>query len=320
LDKIRIFFVSDIHGSERMFMKLVNAATSYKAQILIVGGDIAGKSITPVFTQDSDVLSYEANFQDTRRLASNERELEALRKDIRSIGNYPYLTTRDEWTELVRDEEKMDRVFDFEIKESVERWNRIASERLKPLGARLIANKGNDDPPILEETLTSSDFIEYPNEKVVQVADGLEMPSLGYSNITPWHLPGDLPENSLKEKLDLVFSQVRDAKRSILNVHVPPYNTHLDLAPKLDENLSPILSPGGEPEFTHVGSTAVREAIEQYGPVASLHGHIHESRGYSKIGLTHCFNPGSEYGAGILKGVILDFSDGKLVNHLFTEG
>ena len=112
---------------------------------------------------------------------------------------------------------------------------------------------------------------------------------------------------------------MKDPENSIFNIHVPPYNTHLDIAPKIDENLRPILTPGGEPEFAHVGSTAVRKCIETYKPLAGLHGHIHESKGYAKLGRTQCFNPGSEYGIGLLKGVILNFSDQKLDNYLFTS-
>jgi len=122
------------------------------------------------------------------------------------------------------------------------------------------------------------------------------------------------------KKIESLVSNLRDVRNSIFNIHVPPFNTHLDLAPKLDSELKPKLSPGGEPEMAHVGSTAVRDAIEKYQPLAGLHGHIHESRGYSRIGRTHCFNPGSEYTIGILKGVLLNFSSDKLESYIFTSG
>jgi Icc-related predicted phosphoesterase len=314
--KTRVFFVSDLHGSDKLFLKFVNAGTIYKTNILIVGGDVVGKVVTPIFTKNG---SYYATVQGTRRVAQNEEEVEALKKDIRFLGNYPYVTNETEWKELLNNQLKMDRVFEELARESVRRWSEIAEKRLKPAGVRIIINKGNDDPAVLEETLRESSFVEYPNEKVVLLDGFHEMISLGYANVTPWNLPGDLPEEVLEDKLNLLASWVKDMKNCIFNIHVPPYNTHLDIAPKLDENLTPKLSPGGEPEMAHVGSTAVRSAIEKFQPLVSLHGHIHESKGYTKIGRTDCFNPGSEYSSGMLKGVVLDLSEKKLESHLFTS-
>ena len=68
------------------------------------------------------------------------------------------------------------------------------------------------------------------------------------------------------------------------------------------------------------GSSAVRSAIEKHQPLLGLHGHIHESKGFVKIGRTFCVNPGSEYGEGILRGVIIDLEDGKVKNFLLTQG
>ena len=55
---------------------------------------------------------------------------------------------------------------------------------------------------------------------------------------------------------------------------------------------------GGMPVISGVGSTAVRDALEKYQPMLSLHGHIHESRGEARIGRTLAINPGSEYSEG----------------------
>jgi Icc-related predicted phosphoesterase len=51
-----------------------------------------------------------------------------------------------------------------------------------------------------------------------------------------------------------------------------------------------------------------------------LHGHIHESRSAQKVGRTMCINPGSEYGEGVLRGVIVDLSKQKLESYTFTMG
>lgn len=106
--------------------------------------------------------------------------------------------------------------------------------------------------------------------------------------------------------------QIPDYSKCLFNMHCPPRDTLLDLAPKLDKaTLKPIVTALG-PQMEHVGSTAVREAIEELKPCVSLHGHIHEQHCSDRVGDTVCFNPGSEYGAGHLRGVYLVFNDGVL--------
>ncbi|MEM0117277.1 MAG: metallophosphoesterase [Conexivisphaerales archaeon] len=313
----RILFVTDIHGSDRLFLKLMNAAKVYGAETLIIGGDIAGKTLIPVFQRND---GYSTEFNGEKRILGSKDELERLVRDIRAAGEYAYITTEEEWKSLLKDEKRLNELFERLIEENIRSWCEIAEERLRPIHARLIMNTGNDDPPELGKVIESSGFVEYPNEKVIELDAHHEMISLGYSNITPWRLPGDLPEDEIAARIQNLVSKTKDIRNAIFNIHVPPYNTHLDVAPKLDADLKPKLSPGGEPEFVHVGSTAVRQAIERYQPLAGLHGHIHESRGYSRIGRTHCFNPGSEYSAGVLKGVLINLGDDKIVSHIFTSG
>lgn len=317
MGRLKLFFASDIHGSDRLFLKLLHVPSVYKVPLLIVGGDITGKAILPVFREGG---SYRANVQGTWREARSEAELQELMKEIRFLSYYPYVTGRDEWQELLRDAARLEALFTKLIQEGLERWCAWAEERLRPLGVRLIMNKGNDDPPIAEEVLRRSGFVEFPNERVVELGEGHEMISLGYANLTPWRLPGDLSEEELAARLETLCASVKNMKSCLFNIHVPPHDTHLDLAPQLDEQLRPRLGPGGEPLMAHVGSRAVRQAIERWQPLVGLHGHIHESKGYSRIGRTHCFNPGSEYERGVLKGLYLSLSEDKLDGFLFTTG
>jgi Icc-related predicted phosphoesterase len=112
---------------------------------------------------------------------------------------------------------------------------------------------------------------------------------------------------------------VKNPSQAIFNLHVPPFDTNLDIAPELDDNLTPRLSLGGGFKMIPVGSKAVRKAIESYQPLVGLHGHIHESRSAQKIGKTMCFNPGSEYGEGVLRGVVLELSRRGLDSYTFTQ-
>jgi len=69
-----------------------------------------------------------------------------------------------------------------------------------------------------------------------------------------------------------------------------------------------------------VGSIAVRRAIETYQPVLGLHGHVHEAKGFAKIGRSLCLNPGSEYLEGILRGVLIQIDKGRVRDFIFTSG
>ncbi|MGO9955201.1 MAG: metallophosphoesterase, partial [Solirubrobacteraceae bacterium] len=44
----RCFFATDLHGSDRCFRKFLAAASAYEADVLLLGGDVAGKAIVPV--------------------------------------------------------------------------------------------------------------------------------------------------------------------------------------------------------------------------------------------------------------------------------
>jgi Icc-related predicted phosphoesterase len=116
-----------------------------------------------------------------------------------------------------------------------------------------------------------------------------------------------------------MVSKVHDMRNCIFNLHVPPYDCGLDTCPKLDENLKPVYA-GSEIMTISSGSKAVRNAIEKHQPVLGLHGHIHESRGFVKIGRTLCLNPGSEYTEGMLRGVVVDLDEKGVKNYLLTVG
>jgi len=317
MSKTRLFFVSDVHGSERLYLKFTNAGRVYKADVLVIGGDITGKTVTPIFQKNG---SWSAQYVGGWRTANNQGELESLEKDVRELGSYPYRTTEKDWAELRASGNKMDEVFATVMSESMRRWVKLAEERLKPLGCKTVFNIGNDDLSIVGELIKESDYVIYPNETIIQIDDHHEMPSVGNSNMTPWNCPGDISEEELLSKLEKTTTGLSRPETSIFNFHCPPYDTQIDVAPKLDSTLAPVLTPGGEPEMAHVGSSSVRKMIEKLQPLAGLHGHIHESRGVSKIGRTECFNPGSEYITGVLRGLVLNLSDKKIDNYVFTEG
>lgn len=317
MPRTRLFFISDVHGSERCFMKFLNAGTFYKAHCIILGGDLTFKAIVPIVKKSE---KFYATFLGEKYILSAEEEVKLLEKRIRSVGFYPYRLSENQMDEFMANPNKQNELFLEMVVEMIKRWIALAEDKLKGTGIRCFISPGNDDDPEIDKYLKSSDYIICPEEKIVQLDENHEMVTLGVSNITPWHCFRDVEENVIEEKLETLVSQVKNMENCIFNLHVPPYGTPLDLAPKLDENLKPIPSPTGGVEMVNVGSTSVRKIIEKYQPMLSLHGHIHESRGAIRIGRTLCVNPGSEYTEGILKGFLADITEKGLRDYLFTTG
>ena len=314
---LRIFFASDVHGSEVCFRKFVNAGKAYKANVLILGGDITGKMIIPILQREPG--TYAADFSSRTWIIRNNEELENFMKMVRNSGYYPYLTSELELTELSADRNKVNKLFSELMLETVRRWVKIAEERLRGTGIGCYVTPGNDDRFIIDDALSQSDYIVNPEGKVVSIVGAYEMISTGFSNITPWKTQRELSEGELEKKIENMASNVKNMETCIFNLHCPPFDTLIDRAPQLDETLK-VVTKSGEKVIIPVGSVAARNAIRKYQPLLGLHGHIHESRGVEKLGRTLCLNPGSEYNEGILRGVIINLENGAVKNYLFTSG
>jgi Icc-related predicted phosphoesterase len=312
----RIFFATDIHGSEPCFLKFLNAASFYKADVIVLGGDITGKQIVTIERRGDEYHSYLFG-QD--RLAQTPEELAQLEKQIRLNGFYPYVATSAELAALSADEDKVSALFSRLMCETVERWLKIAEERLRGLPVKCFISPGNDDLFELDPILESSPPVIYPEGKVVDLDGQHTMVSCGYANMTPWHCPRDIEDGELRHRLEAMLAEVKDPSHCVFNFHAPPYDSTLDTAPQLDADLRPVLV-AGQPQMIAAGSAAVREMIEKYQPIVGLHGHIHECRGAIELGRTVCLNPGSEYSEGVLRGVLVNIADGQLKSYQFVAG
>ncbi|MEM0024235.1 MAG: metallophosphoesterase [Thermofilaceae archaeon] len=313
---MRLFYASDVHGSEVCFRKFLNAAKVYKADVLVLGGDLTGKALVPIVRSGE---SYRAEVFGKPWLARSSDELEKVVATIRSNGFYTVVVEEDEYEKLRRDPALVDELFTKAMVETLRRWVKLAEERLRGSGVEVYIMPGNDDRWAVDEALEGSDVVVNPDNRVIELEGGLQLASLGASNPTPWKTPRELTEEELYSKLRRLVEEAGDPSVMVLNVHVPPYGTPIDLAPALDEGFR-VVRKGGEVEMLHAGSRAVRRIIEEYQPLVGLHGHIHESKGVAKIGRTLCFNPGSDYSSGALKGVLLTLERGRVRSYVFTYG
>ncbi|MEM3697761.1 MAG: metallophosphoesterase [Candidatus Bathyarchaeia archaeon] len=315
----RIYYCCDIHGSEICFRKILNVVKYdiYHASVVIVSGDLTGKVIVPIIKKTDSV--FKTRFLGSDISISSENRLQEVVKQISDCGYYPYITDTNEFEELKKDKEKFLNIFSSLITKRMEEWVRLAEERLKDRKVKFFMIPGNDDDPKIIDVLKRSSIIIYPEYDVVMLDDFHEMISMGATNITPWRTHGEFPEDELSQKIENMVSKVKNINNCIFNFHCPPFNSGLDLAPKLNEELQPVII-GGEILKVPVGSTAVRQAIEKHQPKLGLFGHIHESPGDIYIGRTLCLNPGSEYSEGILRGYIIDVDKEKIIRYYRVEG
>lgn len=315
----RIFYATDVHGSEKCFLKFLKAAEFYKADALVLGGDLTGKMVIPIIKQKDG--TFLAEFLGYKRVIKSEKELKELETDIKNCGFYIYHTTPSEFEEIAADENRIKEIFERLMIETLEKWVNMAEDKLKGTNVKCYLTGGNDDPFVIDSMLRSlsTEHVRYVEGEVVEIGE-YEMISSGYANMTPWNCPRDISDEELAKKIECMISKLKNPSMSIFNLHPPPYNTGLDTAYMVDKESKKQVSKSGQPILIPVGSVSVYKAIEKYQPLLGLHGHIHESRGVCKIGRTVCLNPGSEYGEGILRGVLVNLKGNKVESYLFTSG
>ncbi|GAC1445721.1 MAG: metallophosphoesterase [Chloroflexota bacterium] len=314
--KLKLYYAGDIHGSEKCFLKFVNAAKFYKADVLILGGDITGKGIVTLVERPGG--GFGARFMGRDYEFQSDGEVLDLEKNIRFNGMYPYRCTQDELERMRADVAYMDTVWENVTKASVARWEELAAERLDGTGIRALAMAGNDDEWYIDDVLKTGSGMEYVDRQVIELGE-YQVLSLSWANPTPWGSPREFSEADMAIELHRLAQDLDRGRHWIFNLHVPPYNSSLDMAAELTEDLA-VVRKGGEPQIIPVGSTAVRSFIEEYQPVVSLHGHIHESRGVAKIGNTVCINPGSMYAEGVIHGALVTVEGAKVKQQQLVSG
>lgn len=318
----RLFFATDLHGSERTYRKFINVGKFYDVDILVMGGDITGKLLIPIIKEKND--HYRATLQGRVEEISTQQELDELLTRLGTLGFYYKIMEEDEFHALSMDEKAVNELFHEVARQRLSNWVDLAEERLAGTGKKCFVTGGNDDSPEVLSAISregTHSFFACEGE-VVDVDADHTMVSVGFSTPTPWKTPREITDEKLGEMIEDMVSKVPDLTHAIFNFHDPPVDSSLDTCPMLDWDKDPPepIIQGGQTIMYGAGSKSVRTAIEKYKPMLGLHGHIHESQSVAKIGRTTCINPGSEYGEGILRGCLVTFTDGEVTGYQMTSG
>lgn len=301
---MRIFFATDIHGSEVCWRKFLNSAAFYKADLVILGGDLTGKVMVPIVVGAG---TFDVTFAGATHHLESEEEVRNVEAQIRNRGFYPTRISAEELGTLNEEDGSIDRRFTDEMIHTLDRWLDMADTKLDAGKIPCYLNGGNDDTFEIDDVIEAAPHVNFTEGKVVEL-DGFYLASMGYTNPTPWDTFREESEDDLARRIEHLAAQIPDMGRTIFNFHAPPFNSGLDDAPALDETLRP---KHGGAVMEPVGSRAVANAITAHQPLLSVHGHIHESRGVKKMGRTLAINPGSVYTDGVLQGAVIDLNEKK---------
>lgn len=318
----RLFYASDIHGSEPTYRKFLNAAKFYEVDALIFGGDLMGKLLIPIVRDANG--TYRARLQSQNHTITSDDEMKEFKRTLQTLGFYWQEMDPEEYQGYEGNQERIDGLFDVLAKERLAEWIALAEERLADSHVRVFLCGGNDDTDEVLSALEAGtwDRVVNAENRAVPVDDEHVVVTVGYSTPTPWETPRERTDPEIAEVIEKVMAEVPDPSRAVFNFHCPPLDSTLDTCLKLDASVwppTPVIE-NGQPVHYGAGSQAVTDALTTYQPTVGLHGHIHESRGLIDYGRTPAFNPGSEYGEGVLRGLIVAIRDGEVVGHQFTSG
>jgi Icc-related predicted phosphoesterase len=312
---MKLFYATDVHGSEICWKKFISGGKFYEVDTLILGGDMTGKAIVPIIAQGND--KYKVTLLEQETILEGGEAVNEMAKTIQDRGYYPYVTSPDEVAEISNSPGRSDELFLVEVTKTLERWMDYADDKLSGTGISCYVCPGNDDVFEVDDVIAQSKTVKHAEGQVVELSEHHEMVSSGWSNPTPWDTHREEPDEELEARLESVIEKAKDPSTAVFNLHPPPYGSGLDEAPELTDDLRPthagrVLLP--------VGSHAVLHVIEKYQPLLGLHGHIHEGKGTRKYKRTLCINPGSMYEQGVLHGAVVDLKPKKVGTYILTTG
>jgi uncharacterized protein len=238
------FFVSDLHGREQRFRKLLDVIEREIPAAVFLGGDLFPSGLGGILGaggyDDFLINPFAAGFAKLKeRLGSHYPAVFII------LGN-----------DDVKAEEE--RVKEFE---SQSLWTYIHN-RCVPWGSYFVYGYACVPPtPFLLKDWERYDVSVYLDPLCVAPEEG-------------WFSVSVLKERLRFETIQTDIQQLvcdQDLSRAIFLFHTPPYDTGLDHAALDGQKVD------YAPLDVHVGSIAVRRFIESKQPLLTLHGHIHES-------------------------------------------
>src|SRR2546430_13944085 len=153
----RIFFATDLHGSEVCWKKFLNAPEFYDVSVLILGGDMTGKALIPLVGAKS---RYEVVLQEHRYVLASADEVQQMERRIAGHGYYAVRGDPDQMAELQANPQAVDRLFQGQMRSTLGRWMTLAGEKLSREPIRWFVCPGGGGRPETRGGLAPSGVVE----------------------------------------------------------------------------------------------------------------------------------------------------------------
>ncbi len=140
--QIKIFFVTDIHGSNTCYRKYLNALKVYNVDVGILLGDLTGKVLVPLIEKSG---GWETTLMGQYTEVFSHEELDKLKKTIELMGYYWVHQTKEEYTAYKAEPKKIDELFKELVLQRMKEWIALADERLVGTPYKVYMAPGNDD-------------------------------------------------------------------------------------------------------------------------------------------------------------------------------
>lgn len=129
---MKIFYATDVHGSEVCWKKFIGAARFYKADTIILGGDMTGKAIVPIIAQGGG--RYKVTLLEQETILNDQDAVDKMAQTIQNRGYYPYVTDPDEVAAISNTPGRSDQLFVEQVIKTARRWVEYADARLEGTG------------------------------------------------------------------------------------------------------------------------------------------------------------------------------------------
>jgi Icc-related predicted phosphoesterase len=151
----KVFFATDIHGSDICWKKFINAGKFYQADVLVLGGDMTGKAIVPLCANETAI---EPACWNSRLSFIPRRRCGILRNASGAVDIILTVQRRRKSPSWIKT--RIGRgCFSGEVIKTLERWVDFAESKLKDNPIRCYVCPGNDDMPLVDEAIRSSNCI-----------------------------------------------------------------------------------------------------------------------------------------------------------------
>lgn len=317
---MRYVFTTDPHGSDMVFSKLCKFVRAQNADVLILAGDLIGKTVYRCIKQGTQFVIGDY-LGEAQCVADSVPELERLESVLAAKGVYIAKLRPEDCCRFETDPGFRERLLLQEACNRLNRWLSALDDLARGCGSLVLISAGNDDPYEVDRLIQSKEtaYLKFLGGVPFQVGP---LTILTVERVNPsglWNTARESSEADLRNLISRQVSLAQGDRNLVFNFHAPPFDTQLDLAVSVDRDLRLRVDKYEGLQTTHCGSVAVREAIATYRPKLSLHGHIHESQGFEWIEGSLCVNPGSAYQQGLLRAFVFDVKDGITPLGIYNE-